>query len=518
MIQSWLSALPVLIVICITFLTQQLNYALLIGIFLAAFIATSGHILNTFFLLFDHVITQLSSSDTWYLYLFLIILPSLIDLFIKTGSATAFALMITKKIKTKRGIEYASIITSCALAIDDYLSILTTGHVIRSLTDRVGIPRVKLAYLIHALSGNVVILVCISSWVATLTNYLKLSGVGHGQLVNSEPFSLYLQSIPFMAYPLLTIATVLTIVTFKISFGPMKKEEDKHAIIHVFNDTANDEPIGKVTNLFGPMILLFVLIIGSILYHGDCFIFGGQCGILEAFQANTNIFFVLFFASITTFVLTSAYFFCQQLVSFKIIFHAITHSFDLMKSVLLMIFLVAIFSSLLRNELGTGNYLASIATGHISLAYMPLIFFMAATIIAFSTGTSWGTFGLLLPIGIPMIIQLNNITTPTDALSIPLLCQTIGAIFSGALCGDHLSLFSETTAMSAASAQVRPIDHFWTQLPYGIPAIIGCILFFGCFSYVQAFSFWQNYALCALIGILSCLCYIGICQTYASKK
>jgi Na+/H+ antiporter NhaC len=499
MIQSWLSALPVLIVIGITFLTQQLNYALLIGIFLSIIIATNGHIIYSFYLLWQHIFDQLHSWDTWYLYLFLIVLPSLIDLFIKTGSATAFALMITKKIKSKRGIEYASIITSCALAIDDYLSILTTGHVIRSLTDRVGIPRAKLAYLIHALSGNVVILVCISSWVATLTNYLKLSGVGHNQLVNTEPFTLYIQSIPFMAYPLLTIVTVLTIVTFKISFGPMKKEEDKHAIIHVFNENTQNEPVGSVANLFGPMLLLFTLIIGSILYYGDCFIFGGQRTILEAFQANTSIFFVLFFASITTFVFTAMYFMYQRLVTFNIVCHAIMHSFDLMKSVLLMIFLVAIFSSLLRNELGTGNYLANIATDYIALAYMPLIFFITATLIAFSTGTSWGTFGLLLPIGIPMIVQLNNISTPTDALSIPLLCQTIGAIFSGALCGDHLSLFSETTAMSAASAQVTPMLHFKTQLPYGIPVIIGSAVFFAFSGYFYYLPLQYNFALSSII-------------------
>ncbi|HTM05960.1 MAG TPA: Na+/H+ antiporter NhaC family protein [Patescibacteria group bacterium] len=503
MIQSWLSVLPVFIVICITFLTQQLNYALLVGIFLSALISTQGQIPNCLYLLGHHACDQLYSADTWYLYSFLIILPSLIDLFIKTGSATAFAAMITKKIKTKRGIEYASIITSCALAIDDYLSILTTGHVIRSLTDRVGIPRAKLAYLIHALSGNVVILVCISSWVATLTNYLKLSGVGHNQLVNSEPFTLYIQSIPFMAYPLLTIVTVLTIVTFKISFGPMKKEEDKHAIIHVFNDDTPNQPTGKVLNLFGPMLLLFVLIIGSILYQGDCFLFNGQRSILEAFQANTNIFFVLFFSSAMTFLLTSAYFIYQRLIKITIVYYAIIHSFELMKSVLLMIFLVAIFSSLLRNELGTGNYLASIATGYISLAYMPLIFFITATLIAFSTGTSWGTFGLLLPIGIPMIVQLNSIAIPTDALSIPLLCQTIGAIFSGALCGDHLSLFSETTAMSAASAQVPPMLHFKTQLPYGIPVIIGSIVFFGCSGYFYYLSLQYNFLLSAIVGLVS---------------
>ena len=512
MIQSWVSVLPVLVVICVTFLTQQLNYALTIGVILAAFIAVQGNMLHTIFMLWQHIMDQLSSRDNWYLYSFLIILPSLIDLFIKTGSATAFALMITKKIRSKRGIEFASIITSCALAIDDYLSILTTGHVIRSLTDRVGIARAKLAYLIHALSGNVVVLVCISSWVAPLSNYLKLSGVGHGQLVNSEPFTLYLQSIPFMIYPLLAILTVLTIVTYKISFGAMKREEDKHAIIHVFNDPTENEPVGKVTNLFGPMFILFALIIGGILYQGDCFIFGGTKGILKAFQANNNIFFILFFAGTCTFALSSISFMYQRLINVNIIFNAVAHSFNLMKSVLFMIFLVAIFSSLLRNELGTGNYLASIAIGHISLTYMPLIFFIISAIIAFSTGTSWGTFGLLLPIGIPMILQLNNVITPTEPMHIPFLHNIIGAIFSGALCGDHLSLFSETTAMSAASAQVRPIDHFKTQLPYGIPAIIGSVLFFGSSSFLYMFPLWQSYIMCAAIGIISCLSYLFVCK------
>lgn len=477
MTPSWLSAIPVFIVISITLVTQQLNFALIIGIFLAALIAGNVQLMESINILTTHIINQLSSLESWYLYAFLIILPSLIDLFIQTGSATAFALMITKKIKSKQGIQLASVITSCALAIDDYLSIITTGHVIRSLTDQAGIPRIKLAYLIHALSGNVVILVCFSSWVATLTKYLKLAGVGKDHLVTTEPFALYIQSIPFMAYPILTIISVLTIIYYKISFGPMKKEEDKNIQFTAFTNDST-VPLAKASYLFSPLLLLFSLIIGSILYYGDCFIFGGQKSIFEAFTSNTNIFFILFFTSAITFLVTTFYYLYTKISSLTSIIKAVTHSFYLMRSVLLMIFLVAVFSSLLRTELETGIYFAHIAVNHITLPLMPAIFFILATTIAFSTGTSWGTFGLLLPIGIPMIAQMNHITTGTEALSIPLLCPTIGAIFSGALCGDHLSLFSETTAMSAAAVQVKPIDHFWTQLPYGIPVIIGSLVFF----------------------------------------
>ncbi|RTL05939.1 hypothetical protein EKK58_06935 [Candidatus Dependentiae bacterium] len=500
MTPSWLSAIPVFIVISITFATQQLNMALIIGIALAALITANWQFLLALNILKTYIINQLSSLDSWYLYGFLIILPSLIDLFIQTGSATAFALMITKKIKSKRGIQFASIITSCALAIDDYLSIITTGHVIRSLTDQVGIPRVKLAYLIHALSGNVVILVCFSSWVATLTNYLKLAGVGKNHLVTTEPFALYIQSIPFMAYPILTIIAVFTIVYYKISFGTMKKEEDKNIQFTAFTNEPTESQ-GKARYLFAPLLLLLSLIVGSILYYGDCFIFGGEKSIFEAFTSNTNIFFILFFASKITFLLTISYYLHAKISSCKSIIKAITHSFQLMKSVLLMIFLVAVFSSLLRSELGTGIYFANIAVNHITLPWMPAIFFILATVIAFSTGTSWGTFGLLLPIGIPMIVQMNNLTTGTEALAIPLLCPTIGAIFSGALCGDHLSLFSETTAMSAAAVQVKPIDHFWTQLPYGIPVIIGSLLFFILSGVFYDISLWKSFIINQTIAI-----------------
>lgn len=515
MIPSWLSAIPVVIVIGITFATQQLNIALIIGISLASFIAGNWQFVTASNILLTHLLNQLSSLDSWYLYSFLIILPSLIDLFIQTGSATAFALMITQRIRSKRGIQFASALTSAALAIDDYLSIITTGHVIRSLTDQVGIPRVKLAYLIHALSGNIVILVCFSSWVATLTNYLKLAGVGKNQLVTTEPFALYLQSIPFMAYPILTIISVLTIIYYKISFGPMKKEEDKNLQFIAFTTDLTTTP-AKASYLFSPLLLLFSLIIGSILYYGDCFIFGGGKSIFEAFTSNTNIFFILFFTSAITFLVTTSYYLYVKITSVHSIIKAIMHSVYLMHSVLLMIFLVAIFSSLLRTELETGIYFAQIAVHHITLPLMPAIFFILAAVIAFSTGTSWGTFGLLLPIGIPMIVQMNSITTGTEAFAIPLLCPMIGAIFSGALCGDHLSLFSETTAMSAAAVQVKPIDHFWTQLPYGIPVIIGSLLFFIVSGFLYETGPWQSYiisqtiATIMVIGLLHGLNYYKI--------
>jgi Na+/H+ antiporter NhaC len=320
-----------------------------------------------------------------------------------------------------------------------------------------------------------------------------------------------------MAYPLLTIVTVFMIVGAKLSFGPMKKEEIKNNIQEVFEHQPTADTVGKVANLFGPMLLLFTLILGTILYTGNCFLFGGPHSILDAFKQNSSIFFILFFASINTFCFTAVYFWQQNLVSCMDIYYAIKNSFTLMHSVLVMIFLVAIFSSLLRNELGTGIYLAQITTGHLSLVYIPLIFFITATIIAFSTGTSWGTFGLLLPIGIPMVVKMANITTPTDALAIPLLYQTIGAIFSGALCGDHLSLFSETTAMSAASAQVSPLLHFKTQLPYGIPVMCGSALFFGLSGYLYVLPLWQNYLCSIIAGLLLTIGMVVMANRYTKK-
>lgn len=291
----------------------------------------------------------------------------------------------------------------------------------------------------------------------------------------------------------------------------MKKEEEKNIQFTVYSNEKTVSSSGHAKHLFGPLFLLFSLIIVSILYYGECFIFGGSNSIFEAFTSNTKIFFILFISSLATFLLTTVYFLYIRITSLNVIKKAFVNSVHLMQPVLIMIFLVAIFSSLLRTELETGIYFANLAIKHITLEYMPTLFFILATTIAFSTGTSWGTFGLLLPIGIPMIVQMNNIITSTEAASIPLLCSTIGAIFSGALCGDHLSLFSETTAMSAAAVQVKPIDHFLTQLPYGIPVIIGSLLFFLLSGVLCHLPAWKSFLIAETVaGLTIILLFNGI--------
>lgn len=478
MIENATPIIPFLTVLFVTVLSGQVQKGLLIGIVAGIWLLSAGSLYTFFQLFFSQINDQIANKDSWFLYLFLIALPSLIELFLKTGSAQAFAQRMTRKIKTKRGIELAAVASSFCLSIDDYLSILTTGQVLRSLTDTVGIPRVKLAYLIHALSGTVVILMPLSSWVATLTSYLTASGIGKNDIIASDPFTVYLYSIPHTMYSILTIMTVLFIVLKRISFGPIKQAEKAETPQQIFHKNKPVSHAAKTVHLFGPLLLLIGLIVCLILFQNDAAVFGGSRSIFQAFKHNTDIFFILAIASSTTFVLTSLYFWQTGMLSAFDCLHAIKNSVGLMYNVLFMIFLLSIFSHLARNDLKTGAFLATIAQTYVSTGLMPLIFFLTSLAIAFSTGTSWGTFGLLLPIGIPMLLKLHNIETEVESSQIPLLYQTIGAIFSGALCGDHLSLFSETTAMSAAAAQVTPEQHFKTQLAYAVPTVFGCVIYF----------------------------------------
>ena len=478
MFENIFPIIPFLIVISSTILSGKVINGLIAGIIAGTILASHGSFYNCMTLLISNISLQLHNKDSWFLYTFLIILPSLIELFLKTGSAEAFARTMTRAIKGKRGIEFSAMASSFCLSIDDYLSILTTGNVIRSLTDKVGIARVKLAYLIHALSGPVVILMPISSWVATLTAYLKTAGINNDDIIRSDPFTVYLHSIAHTMYSLITMIMVGYVIVSKTSYGPMKQAETSSMPQEIFKDTPDEITKSSSIYLFGPLLLLLVTIIGLILYTSDAAFFGGTKSLIEAFKQNSNIFFILASASCITFVCTSLYFWYKKLVTVYDCFAAVKTSFNLMHTVLLMIFLLSIFSHIARNELKTGEFLAAIAQKYISVNFMPLVFFITAIAIAFSTGTSWGTFGLLLPIGIPMLLKLHNIVSPVDAHDVPLLYQTIGAIFSGAICGDHLSLFSETTIMSAAATQVTPEHHFKTQLPYGIPVIISCIFYF----------------------------------------
>jgi Na+/H+ antiporter NhaC len=435
----------------------------------------------------------------------LICIPALIQVFIKTNSATAFTRIITKKINSPTLVELACCFSSCILSIDDYLSILTVGNVMRSITDHVGIARAKLAYLIHTLSGVLVIMCPISSWVAAICVYLQQSGIDNTNptaLIYADPFLVYIESIPYMVYSLLTVFTVLIIVTKRLSFGPMAAYEKNNQIIQT---SAQSEDSGSPWGLVIPLIILLGSTVVGILYCGGFYLFGGTHTLLEAFKSNTQIFLVLAVASIITLLFSLLQALYQRYITMRDVGPIIYSGFHLMRSILIMLFLISILSSFLKNDLATGQYLAAMIKNTATIEYVPAIMFLLSLTMALATGSSWGTFGLLLPIAVPMISSLCNLPALTNPTDIPLLYPVLGAIFSGAVCGDHISLFSETTIMAASCAHISPLVHFKTQLVYALPAIIGSFIAFCLMGVLYVYYIQALYWLSILSAFIVCI-------------
>jgi tetracycline resistance efflux pump len=508
---TWLSVLPPIVVALGAIALKDINYAITAGILTASFVAANGNVIVAGTTLLTKIVHTFN-GDFLSLYCFLICIPALIQIFICTGSAHAFTRSITKKFSSPFHIELACCISSLLLSIDDYLSILVIGNVMRNTVDKMGIAREKLAYLIHTLSGTLVIMCPISSWVATICMYLQQSGISntaHSALIFADPFFVYLDSIPYMLYSLLTIISVGTITTKRLSFGPMALYEKSTVPHQPTAQTAQKMSEGNTLELLVPLGVLLTTTIMGILYMGEWHLLGGNNTLIEAFKNNTHIFSILATASMITLSSTLLYLLYKKQIHLHTIPNIIYSSFCLMKPVLTMLLLLALLSSYLRNELATGAYIASILGTTTTAVYLPVVIFIMALILAIVTGSSWSTFGLLLPIVIPMINTLGQVQ---------LLYPILGAVFSGAVCGDHISLFSETTTMSAGCTEISPLVHVKTQLPYAFPAIIGSLVGFVAMGFLHMYpariSYWLP------LGLATCTCIILLAwlQKKSQKK
>jgi Na+/H+ antiporter NhaC len=476
---SWLSLIPPFSVIAIAVITRRMNSAFFVGIVSAALIAMHGNLESAFGLTTKRLLETATNRDSLYLYAFLIAIGSLIVLFEVTGCVAALANFAVKKLQTKKGAELSSIGLSCLLFVDDYLSILTTGHVMRSITDRFGVPRQKVAFLIHSLAGSVVILAPISSWVAAITAQLAQAGIqestgGHVQVI-ADPFFIYLQSLPFMFYSFLIIASVWFIVHFKISYGPMNTHEESARATSTA--PTSTEQKHKLIDLVVPLVVLLVGMIGGLLYMGDYVLFGGNHSLIDALKYNSNPFFVMFMAGVASFVAGIMLALTRKNYSFIQVPKTIWGGVELMYGAILMVYFSSTLATMLKTDVCTGQYLALLLLGSVSTFLLPALFFIVSLLCALATGSAWGTFSLMLSIAVPMLVSLSGVA-PLGPQAIVLLMPVLGAIFSGAVCGDHISPISETTIMAAASTNIEPLQHAYTQFPYALPAVISTFIAF----------------------------------------
>lgn len=514
---TWLVLLPPCIVLLSAFITKRLNFSLMLGILVGAFIAADFSIALMIKTSIDRLAQTVSDIDNLQMYAFLFMLSILVVLLNRTGGANAFARALTTRLRSGRMAETSSILLSSALFIDDYLSGLTVGYVMRPITDQFKIPRTKLAYLVHSLTGPLVILAPISSWVAAITSTLDQAGVapaGHeGSKIIGDPFFVYLETIPYIFYSLLTIASVWFIVRMRLSFGPMHTHEKiaqdtgnlfggKEAIAERFE--ADATKVGSLADLLVPLFTLICSVFAGSLWVGDFYLFGGTRGLLDAFKHNNKIFLVLFVSGIISLLVSFMFALVRRRITMQEIPTIVMDGIQLMKNAVLMVILASTLGKILRIDLLTGEYLSATLHGSLAIEFLPFIFFVVSTITAMLTGSSWGTMMLLIPLAIPMLTSLAHIPLPATPEMIPLFFPVLGAIFSGSVCGDHLSPISETTIMAATSSGAYPLAHAQTQFPYAIPAIVSSGFCFLLTGFLANYSFALRFIVPLTSSILLC--------------
>ena len=452
--------LPPVIAIGLALITKEVFSSLLIGILSGAILASDFSFVGT---LDGAINTGLidAVSGTAGIFIFLVELGVLVALVNKAGGSRAFGEWAQTHVKTKVGAALCTFVLGILIFIDDYFNCLTVGSVMRPVTDKHKISRSKLAFLIDATAAPICMIAPISSWAAAVSQY-----AADGQGLN-----LFVAAIPFNFYSLLTLVFVLALILMKFDFGPMKKHEenamngDLFSGAKVSNDNGSvPNPRGKVLDLILPIVFLLVSSVFALVYVGG--IFDGA-DFITAF-ADTDATVGLPWGGLVTLVATIIYMLIRKVINFKEAMETVPQGFIAMVPAILIL----TFATALKNmtgELGAkyfvGAMMSSFPAGLAKL--LPAVIFIVACILAFATGTSWGTFGILIPI----------VTAMFDAAD-PLFIVGISACLAGAVCGDHCSPISDTTIMSSAGAECEHINHVSTQIPY---AIYVAVISFVCF-------------------------------------
>ena len=461
--------LPPVVAIGLALSTKEVYSSLFIGILIGGLIysgfAFEGTLVHVFQ---DGFVASVADSYNVGILIFLVILGAIVALMNKAGGSEAFGRWASEHIKTKMGAMLATTALGVLIFIDDYFNCLTVGSVMRPVAEKHGISKEKLSYLIDATAAPICIIAPVSSWAAAVAGFVKDSGV--------SGFGLFVKAIPYNFYAILTIVMMLCLAFMKFDYGPMRtfepytKEMAKKKIetmirrsgsfsekIEVMEEeTVKDKSRskGKVIDLVFPIVVLIISCVIGMLYSGGFF---SGAGVIEAFS-DSDASVGLMLGSACTFIITIVYFLLRRVLKFQDIMSCLPEGFKAMvPAILILVFawtLKAMTDSLGAKEFVEGVVYNSAAGFKVML---PAIIFVIGCFLSFSTGTSWGTFGILIPI----TISVFPITTP-----IGIVC--VSACMAGAVCGDHCSPISDTTIMASAGADCDHINHVNTQLPYAI--------------------------------------------------
>ena len=514
---TWAILLPPVVVLIGTFITKRLNSSLCAGIILAALITTNWSALPAFKLSVFRLKEIVTDFDNIYTYCFLLVIGALVLFIERTGGANAFARIITRRITSTRSAQNSSLLISFSLFIDDYLNILTSSAVMRSITDQTGVPRAKLAYLIHSLSSPLVVLAPISSWTGMLITQFESAGISMDAHLNTkiyaDPFLTYLSTIPYLFYSFALIMSVWLIVHYSYSFGPMKIHED-HAR-NTGNLFAGKEPqaaisdstAGNLLDFVVPVCSLLIFVFMGIAYSGGYHLLGGTVDLVSSFKNNTQTPAILALSAGAAFALSCVRAWIAGTLTIADIKNISKDGILLMYKTVVMLILASTLGLIFRLDLQAGTYLSNLIGPHISLHLLPVMFFLISCIISFITGTAWGTIALLAPIVIQLLIGLEHVATPTTIEHIPLLIPILGSLLSGSVCGNQLTPISDTTIMTCSGTGAYLTDHLITQAWYVLPVIIGSL----CGFYITGLTYTSGYVLCALYGLTTTCIATWLC-------
>ena len=489
--------LPPVIAIALALITKEVYSSLFVGILVGGLLYSNfgfeGTVLHVFS---DGIVSVLSDSYNVGILVFLVILGTLVCLMNKAGGSAAFGRWAQTHIKSRVGAQLATVVLGCLIFIDDYFNCLTVGSVMRPVTDKHRISRAKLAYLIDATAAPVCIIAPISSWAAAVAGFAE-----EGQGLN-----LFIRAIPFNFYALLTVVMMVGMALMKVEFGTMAVfEENAMENGDLFSgpnpyasmDEEVDETHGRVIDLVLPIVVLVACCVIGMIYSGGFF---SGAGFVEAFS-NSDASVGLMLGSAFALVFTFVYYLIRRAMSFRDMMGCIPEGFKAMVPAILILTFAWSLKAM-TDSLGAKYFVRDFVQGSAASMqmFLPAIVFLIGCLLAFATGTSWGTFGMLIPI-VQNVFSMDN----------PLAIVCISACMAGAVCGDHCSPISDTTIMASAGAQCDHVNHVSTQLPYAITAAAVSFV-----SYIIA-GFIPNAFIALPIAIVLMLVTLAVIKMLHSK-
>ena len=462
--------LPPIITIILALATKEVYFSLIIGIFSGTMIFTGGNFLQSITTFFEIMGNKIGGNVN--ILAFLVILGILVAAITRSGATRAYGDWARRTISGKKSALGLTAFLGILIFIDDYFNCLTVGTVMRPVTDKFKIARAKLAYVIDSTAAPVCIIAPVSSWAAAVGSSLP-----EGSLVDG--FVLFLQTIPFNLYAILTMIFMVFIVVSGRDYGPMRKSVEESLeelkVPAEYQDAVENENKtaggnGKMIDLILPLAVLVCVCIYGMLYTGG--IHDGK-SISDAF-ADCDASSALALGSFIALIFISILYLPRRVISFSEYCECYAQGFKAMVPAIFILCLAWTLSGICSEDyLNLGGYVGIFVKSHTSLAmFLPVVFFLVAICLAFATGTSWGTFGILIPISMSVLVNLPQ----ADAENLLVIC--IAAILSGSVCGDHASPISDTTILASAGAQCNHIEHVATQVPYVVTVAACCTVGF----------------------------------------